>query len=170
MGQVLVILRGGPASGKSSVCEEVQKRNSKIVWLHVDSFKRFVNTGNKSSDRNHWYGASAASLNYFLKNGFSVLAEGIFQYHEHMQLFLQTAEKYVVKGKVFELASDPEILIQRDKTRKGVPQGLREPLPKETIKKLAFQIRDSHFPNAEIIDTDKESLDSIIEKILKEFD
>ncbi|MBI2036510.1 AAA family ATPase [Candidatus Microgenomates bacterium] len=169
MQQTLIILRGAPASGKSTVCEEIQKRKKNIVWFHVDSFKRFLNSRNEVSDRDHWYGAAAASLDYFLNKKFSVLAEGIFQYHKHVNLFIQIAQKHGVKIKIFDFVAHNDILLQRDKTRKGVPEGLRKALAEETIKNLAHEIYNNKFPDAKIIDTEKESIEHIVQKILSEF-
>lgn len=169
MKQTLIILRGGPATGKSTICEAVQKENKRIIWLHVDSFKRFLRSGNDEVDRNHWYGAAAASLEYFLANKFSVLAEGIFQFTKHVEYFIEIANKYSVKIKVFELTAPTSILVTRDSQRKGVPEKLRPSLSKGTIKNLSQQVTENHFPNAEIIETNNTSIQQIVHKILSEF-
>jgi len=37
----LLILRGAPASGKSSIAKKLRNFTKKIVWLKVDNFKAF---------------------------------------------------------------------------------------------------------------------------------
>lgn len=164
--QVFIILRGGPATGKSTICKEIQKRMPEIIWLHVDSFKRFLNSGNENRDRDHWYGAAAASLDYFLAQNFSVIAEGIFQDHKYINLLLETAKKQNVRTKIYELLASGEVLIERDRKRKGVPEGIRPRLSKDIIKRLASQVNDNHFPEAEIINTEELTMTQIVDSIL----
>jgi predicted kinase len=163
----LVILRGGPSTGKSTICEEIRKKDPKIIWLHVDSFKRFVNSGKPNTDRDHWYHAASATLDYFLSQNFTVIAECIFQYRKHVNIFLKTAKKHHAKALVFELVANPKSLIKRDRGRKGVPEGLRPPLPEKTIKSLTSLVNENHFPGAIIIKTDQTTIKDTVDQIFK---
>ena len=78
MKQVLVILRGAPSSGKSTLANKLRDYDKRIVWLKVDNFKPFFsdNTDLIVDDVNK---TALNSLNYLLDQGFSVVMEGIFQ-------------------------------------------------------------------------------------------
>ncbi len=41
MTQFLVIIRGAPASGKSSIAKKLRNYSKKVAWLKVDNFKDF---------------------------------------------------------------------------------------------------------------------------------
>jgi len=41
MKQVLIVLRGAPASGKSTISKRLRDSDNKIVWLKTDNLKSF---------------------------------------------------------------------------------------------------------------------------------
>src|SRR4030042_6185925 len=78
MNQCLVILRGAPASGKSTIAKKLRDFQKKIVWLKVDNFKDFFSEedtlGLKYANE-----SAVVILDYLLGQGFSVIVAGIFQ-------------------------------------------------------------------------------------------
>lgn len=165
MNQILIILRGAPASGKSTIAKSLRDYNKKIVWLKVDNFKPFFsdNTEIIVDDVNK---TAINSLNYFLDQGFSVIMEGIFQNPEYISKAVHIAKEKNIPVFTYQLICSLQTLQKRDKTREGIKEGCREPLGDDLINKLNKTIKNNPYQDSKILDTENMSLSECLE-ILK---
>ena len=163
--QTLIILRGAPSSGKSSIARSLKSLKNKVVWLKVDNFKPFfakdITEENEAID--YVNQAAIASLEHLLKQGFSVVMEGIFQNPKYITAAVDMAKQANIQFKVYELECSLEILQARDKVREGVKEGCRKPLGNEVIAKLNQIIQENPWSGAEKLDTGKLSLNECID-------
>jgi predicted kinase len=166
MAQFLAIVRGAPASGKTTIAKKFRSFDKKVVWLKVDNFKDFF-TGEASLKEQRYVDECAlASLEYLLKEGFSVIMEKIFFDPFIIPKSIEVAEKHKVNVKVFQIRCPLETLLERDKNRPGVKEGCRKPLGTELITKLYNQLERTYYPDAIEIDTGSLSLDESV-KVIK---
>ncbi len=165
MEQKVIILRGAPASGKSTIARSFRDFEKKIVWLKVDNFKDFF-ADDASPALEYVNGAAIATLEYLLDEGFSVVIEGIFQNPRALEHILSTSAAKGVPCLVFELQVPLEVLQQRDREREGVKEGLRPALGDETIERIYNVLQETSRKDAKKIDTEKYSLDECKKIIL----
>lgn len=163
MKQFLIILRGAPASGKSTIAKRLCNFENKIVWLRVDLFKKIFNDEKSEQALNLTNESALVTLAYLLDQGLSVVMEGVFQNSKYVEKARQTAEGKNIKVMIYEFICPPEILIERDKNRKEVKMGCRPVLPEETIEKLADIVAENPVKGAIKIDTDSQSPAQIFE-------
>lgn len=168
MRQVLIILRGAPASGKSTIAKKLRDYDKKIVWLKVDNFKPFFsdNTDIIVDDVNK---AALSSLNYFLDQGFSIIMEGIFQNPKYIQEAVNLAKQKNLSVSVYQLDCSLQTLQERDRTREGVKEGCRKVLGDDVIERLYRVIENNPFKNIIKLNTEKVSINECIEIIKKNF-
>ena len=166
----LIILRGAPSSGKSTIAKKLKNFKQRIAWLKVDNFKPFF--ADSVSDENdavdYVNQAAISTLQYLLSQGFSVVMEGIFQNPEYISSATEVAKKKNIQFKVYELKCPLKILQYRDKNRPGVREGCRKPLGNETIANLYKVIEKRAWNGAEKLDTEKLSLEECVELLKKE--
>lgn len=158
MSQRVIILRGAPASGKTTIAKSYRDFNKKIAWLKVDNFKDFF-AEDSSIALNYVNGSAIATLEYLLREDFSVVMDGVFQDTSPIATAVELCNKHNIPCKVFELIVPLEVLQQRDKIRDGVPQGLRKPLGDEKIRGIFEKLKQTPYQSAVAIDTEKHSLD-----------
>lgn len=166
--QKLIILRGAPSSGKSTIAKSLKSLKSKVAWLKVDNFKPFfakdISEENEAID--YVNQSAIVLLEHLLNQGFSVVMEGIFQNPQYITLAIDVARQANIQFKVYELECPLEILQERDKVREGVKEGCRKPLGDEVIAKLNKIIQEKPWIGAERLDTEKLSLRECL-KILR---
>jgi len=133
MSQRVIILRGAPASSKTSLAKIYRNFNEKVAWLKVDNFKDFFSE-DATPALEYVNGSTVATLDYLIRQGFSVVVDGVFQNTIPIDEILEIAKKQDIPAKVFELTTSLETLQKRDAQREGVPEGLRKPLGNETIE------------------------------------
>lgn len=169
MKQVLIILRGAPSSGKSTIAKSLRNYEKKIAWLKVDNFKPFFaeSTDSILDDVNK---TAITVLSYLLDQKFSVIMEGVFQNPDYIQEAVNKAKQKNVSVFVYELKCSLNTLQERDKTRPGIKEGCRKPLGDFIINNLNKIIEDNPFKEAIKLDTEKVSLDECIKIIKKNFD
>ena len=169
MKQVLVILRGAPSSGKSTLAKNLRDYNKRIVWLKVDNFKPFFsdNTNIIVDDVNK---TAINSLSYLLDQGFSVIMEGIFQNPQYIQNAIDIAKQKNIPSFAYQLGCSLRTLQERDKTREGVKEGCRKLLGDEVIKRLYEVIENNPFKNIVKLNTEQKSFDECLIIIKRNFD
>ena len=163
--QFLVIIRGAPASGKTTIAKKLRSFKDKIVWLKVDNFKDFF-SGEASLDEQKYVDeCSLATLKYLLDEGFSVVMEKIFFDPSIIPQALNTAKERKIKVRVFQIKCSLKTLQERDRTRPGVKEGCRKPLGDKTIEKIYNQLEKTFLSDAIELDTEKLTVDECAKKI-----
>lgn len=166
--QKLIILRGAPSSGKSTIAKKMRNFDQRVVWLKVDSFKDFFDA-DATPALDYVHGCASATLEYLLNQGFSVVMEGVFQNPDYVQQAVDLANIKNISSKVFQLEVPLEELKIRDQNREGVKEGLRPALSMEVIERLYKIQNDKQYPRVIIIDTTINNIEQCIEIINKSF-
>ena len=167
MKQFLVIIRGAPASGKTTIAKRLRNFGKKVAWLKVDNFKDFFSDESPLEEQKYVDECALATLKYLLKGGFSVVMEKIFFSTYIIPLAIEVAKKRDATVKIFQIKCPLSVLQDRDKNRPGVKEGCRKPLGDETIEKLYNRLEDSFYPGAIILDTEKYSIEECTRIIME---
>lgn len=168
MNQFLVIIRGSPASGKTTISKKLRDLKSRIVWLKVDNFKDFFSDDSKPEEQKFVDNCALVCLEHLLDQKFSVVMEKIFYDPFIIPLAEQAAQKRGIVCKIFQVKCSLSTLLQRDQTRPGIKEGCRKPLGVERIKTLHDHLEKTFYPKALVLDTENQSIDSCVETIKKE--
>ncbi len=156
--QKVIILRGCMASGKSTIAKKFRSFETKTAWLKVDNFKDFF-AEDASPALEFVNGAAVATLEYLLKQGFSVVMEGVFQDTSAIKKAFEISEKLNVPTKVFEIETSIEILKKRDLERPGTEAGLRKPIADGNISKIYNVLKGNPYPEAINLNTESNNLE-----------
>ena len=167
MDQFLVIIRGAPASGKTTIAKRLRSFVKKIVWIKVDNFKDFFSDEASMEEQKYVDKCALVTLEYLLEKGFSIVMEKIFFDPHIISFAVEAAKKRNITVKVFQIKCPLHILQARDKSRPGVKESCRKPLGDETIEKLYNQLENTFYPEAIALDTEKNSIEECI-RIIKE--
>lgn len=168
MEQFLVIIRGAPASGKTTIAKLMRNFEKKVVWLKVDNFKDFFSGEPSLEEQRYVDECALVTLEYLLDKGFSVVMEKIFFDPFIIPLVVKAAEERGIRVKVFQIKCPLEILKERDRTRPGIKEGCRKPLGDEVIEKLYTQLEKTYYPGAFELNTATQSVEECVEKIREE--
>lgn len=166
--QRLIILRGCVASGKSTIAKRFRNFKNKTVWLKVDNFKDFFDSFDIEV-RPYVHSATNATLDYFLKEGFSAVLDGVFQNPIFIDNAVEVAKKYKILYRVFQLKVSLKTLQERDKKREGVPEGHRKPLGDVAIAVIYNRLEENPYPGAITLDTENLSIDEAVNFINQQF-
>lgn len=169
MGQFLAIIRGGPASGKTTIAKQMRNYEKKVAWLKVDNFKDFF-AEDTSETRELVDGSAIATLVYLLEKGFSVVMEKIFLDPVDIPRAVEEANKRNIPVKVFQIRCSVTTLQERDRIRPGVKQGCRKPMGDEVIARIQNQLEKTFYGGAIELDTEKMSVEECIRRIETSFD
>lgn len=169
MKQVLVILRGAPASGKTTLGESLRDKEKKIVWLKIDNLKPFFSEdwGDSLDEVNK---LAMVLINSLLDDGYSVVFDGIFKNPDHAMESVKLAKSKNIPAVIYQLVCSLETLKARDKTRPGIKEGHREPLGDETIERLFHKVKDNLLEDAIELDTENKTLEECLVIIRKNFE
>jgi len=164
MKQVLIVLRGAPASGKSSIAKNLRDFGKKIIWLKVDNFKDFFSEVSEEalSEANK---AGLATLNYLLDKGYSVIFEGIFKNPDWANNATKLAQQKNIPVFIYQLSCSLKTLQERDQARPGIKEGCRKPLGDKTIEFLYREVESKPIANTIKLDTNKLSIEECIKTI-----
>ncbi len=164
--QTLVVLRGGVATGKTTVAEKLRNEIENVAWVHVDKLKSSF-PGYPQSEFAELHEANLLLTEYFIKKGNSVVVDSVFKKISWIDQYKELAEKHGLNFVVFELFVDPKVGIERDQQRPGVVQGWRRPVEKKHVKGSIEMILKNPYPDAIKIDTTNLTVDEIAERIMK---
>lgn len=170
MNQFLVILRGGPASGKTTIAKKMRNYPNKVTWLKVDNFKDFFSEESTLDQQKYVDMCALASLEYLLDEGFSVVMEKIFFDPFIIPLAIESAKKRKIKSRVFQIRCPLRVLLERDRVRDGIKEGHRKPLGDEVIKKLFEQLEKTFYPGAIELNTAELTVEDCVKKIEQELE
>lgn len=132
-----------------------------MIWLKVDNFKDFFDILDAAAMAFVHTNATTAP-EYFLKEGFSVAMEGVFQNPDYAQQAVDIAKIYEIPCSTFQLKVRLAVLQQRDKVRPGVAQGCRKPLGNEVIAGIYTALEENPYPNAVVVDAEKMSVEECV--------
>lgn len=162
--QFLVILRGAPASGKTTISKRLRNLEKKVAWVKVDNFKDFF-AEDSSEALEYVNGSAIATLKYLFSKEFSVVVDGVFQETKAIDEALQLAKEMNIKSIVYEISCSLDVLRKRDQEREGVREGLRKPLGDEAITKIYEKLKSSPYPNSLQLDTENLKVEDCVNKI-----
>jgi len=168
MEQFLVIIRGAPASGKTTIAKLMRNFDIKVAWLKVDNFKEFFSGEASLTEQKYVDECALVTLNYLLENGFSVVMEKIFFDPFIIPLAVEAAHKRGIKIKVFQIKCPLEVLQDRDRNRPGIKEGCRKPMGDEAIKNILEQLERTYYQGAIELDTVKLLPEECVKKISEE--
>jgi predicted kinase len=170
MRQTLIILRGAPASGKTTIAENLRNFENKIVWFKTDNFKPFFSDRfGEGSAMDAVMETSLATLNYLLDQGYSIVFEGIFINPVYPQRAIQMGKTKNINTVVYQLECSLKTLQERDKTRRGVPEGLRKAMGDYEIENLNNKVKDNPIDGTIKLNTEEKSLEECINLIRNSF-
>ncbi len=167
MKQSLVILRGAPASGKTTLGEKLRSKELQVVWLKIDNLKPFFSedSGDSLDEVNN---IALAVVDRLLSDGFSVVFDGIFKNPEHAIAAIELAKSKNVPVVIYQLQCSLETLQKREDER--AEKYNRPHFGKDLIEQLYLKVLNNPIDGAIILDTEKTSLDDCLEIIKKNFD
>ena len=171
MRQTLVILRGAPASGKTAIAENLRDFDNKIVWFKTDNLKPFFSDRfGEETALDAVMETSLVTLNYLLDQGYSVVFEGIFINPVYPQRAIQMGKTKNIYTVAYELECSLKTLQERDKARRGVPEGLRKALGDDKIENLYNKVKENPIEGSIKLNTEEKSLEECIDLIRNSFD
>ena len=168
MEQKVIILRGVPASGKTTIAKQYRNFDKKFAWIKVDNFKDFF-AEDASQALEYINGSAIATLKYLLEQGFSIIIDGVFQDTTAIDQAFTLCKEMNIPIKIFELDVSLETLKKRDSQREGVPEGLRKPLGDQAIETIYSKLKASPYPNAIKVNTEENNLEECRKIIDKNF-
>jgi len=168
MNQVLIVLRGAPASGKTTIGENLRNFDKKIVWFKTDNIKPFFSEYSEAS-LDAAMQTCLAALKYLLDQGYSVIYEGIFKNPMYANEAIQMGKSKNIQTVAYQLHCLLKTLQERDRTRKGIKEGCRKPLGDELIGGLFQAVENNPIEDSVILDTENQSLEDCLSVIRKNF-
>jgi glycosyltransferase involved in cell wall biosynthesis/predicted kinase len=164
----LILFRGPPAVGKTTVSRLLKKKKSDLAVLKFDTLRRNISEVPAPIHRRGITLEMTLNLSQFLlKRGFDVLVEGVFLHQEEIRPFYQLAKRLKVKFLIFEIDASDDILRRRVKSKPVDP--LQGGVVNFERALRAFRASKITFDDCRIIriNTDKLSPKEVTEKILK---
>lgn len=166
MKQALVILRGAPESGKTTLGERLRSKESKVVWLKIDNLKPFFSEdwGDSLDEVNK---IALTIIDQLLADGFSVVFDGIFKNPDHALEAVRLAKSKNIPVVVYQLKCSLETLQKRENVRSKTMQ--RGHFGKDMIERLYYKVLNNPIDGAIMLDTENKSLEKCLGIIRKNF-
>lgn len=167
MKQALIILRGAPGSGKTTLGEKLRSKENKIVWLKIDNLKPFFSEdwGDSLNEVNT---LALAIIKQLLTDGFSVVFDGIFKNPQHAIAALNLAKSKNVPCVIYQLECTLETLQKREDERSVKMQ--REHFGKDMIERLYWKVKNKPIKGAIPLNTQTQSIDECLAIIRRNFE
>ncbi len=158
-----ILIRGPPASGKTTIARCLRDVLGKAVMFDADHFVRCF--GGNASSLSDKYLAYEIILricrDFFVKDGWDIIIGDSLLVEKRTDLFTKFFEKYGYTSYIFTLTSDFETLTERYKFRERC-----DALEDEKIKKLMYTFDDAESKTV-VIDTRKISKKRALKIILE---
>jgi predicted kinase len=168
MKQVLIILRGAPCSGKTTLGKNLRNFEKKITWLSLDYMKPIFSEF-KDETLEAANEASLNTLNYLFEQEYSVVFDGIFKNPEHLKKAIKIADNRNIPIVIYQLECSLKTLLARDKNRAWVKRGA-DPLGDGLITSLYEKVINNPIKEAIKLNTEEKSLEECLKIIRKNFD
>ena len=168
MNQKLIIVRGAPASGKTTIGENLRDFDKKIVWFKTDNLKPFFSNYEKSH-LDEVMDVCIATLKHLLDKEYSVIYEGIFIKTEYVKRAVDLGRSKNIPVVIYQLECSLKTLQERDRTRKGIKEGCREMLGNEVIASIYEKIEQTPIEGAIKLNTEEKSIEECLDIIRKNF-
>lgn len=165
--QSLIVLRGAPGTGKSTVAEKLRDIGKDKTWLHIDWLGHFFPRSLHQTHSLH-YQTAKHFAEVFLSMGYSVIVDGMFEETEWVDWFIDLAKERKIGCRVFEFTASVKDILARDKKHLGVKQGWRNPIQKKDLEVRLKWFQRHPYPKATQINSSERSLEEIVRFILQE--
>lgn len=165
--QKLIILRGAPGTGKSTVAEKLRDVGKDKIWLHIDWLGHFFPRSLHQAHSLH-YKTAKNFAEFFLSMGYSIIADGMFEESEWINWFVDLAKERKIGCKVFELTASVKDIMERDRRHPGVKAGWRGSIKKRNLEAKIEWFRKHPYPKAIQINSSQKSSEEIVKFILQE--
>ena len=156
-GLKIILLRGGPNSGKTTIGRLVRDYLKRAVSIPVNTFHRFINRSSRTNKGLAFKGVINLS-EFFLGLGYSVIIEDVFIFKKSIDLFFDLGRKINVPVYLFELGVSSETALNRN--RKWGP-----PLIEARTRKLFELIKQNYDSRAIKINAEDFSVSECADKI-----
>lgn len=166
--QKLILFRGPPGSGKTTISSEIKKLKPDLAVIKFDSLRRIISDDPVPfAFKNLTLRMTEKMVEFLLREGLSVLIEGTFFYEKEVEPFYRLARNFKIPFFVFDIFASYETL------KKRVVQSK----PKSPLRGGVFNFdrafsnyRCSRFKEKKYrlvkIDTEKLSLSEAVERII----
>lgn len=148
--QVIIIIRGAPATGKTVIARRLRHERKRTVWLGFDVIRALVYKEPRKRKKGLIFEALLALADFFGGKGYSVVIEEIFIKKTQIDPFFKLGKKLRIPVYLFELRAKTKDLLLRNPDRKYSVNGGQEAVKR--INKLVLSNPDKR---AIIIDTSK---------------
>lgn len=167
MRQALVILRGAPASGKSTLSERLRSKQNKVVWLKLDNLKPFFSEdwGDSLDEVNN---IALVIIDRLLSDGFSVVFDGIFKNPNHAMEGVRLAQNKNIPVAIYQLTCSLATLQKREDDRSKKFQ--RDHFGKDMIERLYYKVLNNPIEGAIILNTETLSIEDCLQILRKNFE
>lgn len=165
--QNLIVLRGAPGTGKSTVAEKLRDIGKDKIWLHIDWLGHFFPRLLHQAHSLH-YKTAKNFAEFFLSMGYSIIVDGMFEETEWIDWFVDLAKERKIGYRVFEFTASVKDILERDKEHPGVKQGWRNPIQKKKLKARLKWFQEHPYPKTSRVNSSEKSPEEIVRFILQE--
>ncbi len=159
--QSVIILRGGPATGKSTVGQALRDQMGNAICISVDAIIAMIKR-DFSLTTKRWAHMGARHLaDLFVHHGWHVIFEELFIGDKSIQNIQEWAKIQGLSCHLFHLTADP-----KDVHVRNMASGRGGVLTEERLITLTRLVEESIPPNAHIINTSAHSVEQCVGIIL----
>jgi len=161
--QVIILLRGGLGSGKTTVGRLIRDGLPQAVSISFNILHLFLSQ-NPTKNKALTFEVALVLTEFFLQKGFSVILDELFVFPETLQPFFNLGKKHQTPVFLFQLEVSEEEAFRRYNSQ-GV-KGVR----KEGIQRIQRLLASYPIPQAQKINTELFSPQQIRDQILHHID
>ena len=165
MTQTLIIIRGAPASGKTTISKALRDFDKKVVWFKTDNLKEFFFNPAEDKALDEVFKTCYAILDNLLERGYSVVYEGILKKPEYANNAIDIAKKRNITTYIYQLECSLETLLKREKERSDQTNGIRPPMDNTVIESLLNKVNSNPIENSIMLNTEEKTLEECIYEI-----
>lgn len=171
MKQTLVIVRGAPASGKTTLCGQLRDTEKRVAWVSVDGVKPiFSHFDDRDVDIS--YRTALVLIKYLLEEEYSLVFDGIFVRPgqlEYLNQAINIAKEKGIEVKIYQLTCSLETTLKRQEKRNWTSSKNKEE-GMETVRRLYQRVLDNPIEGAIELNTEKHTLEECIKIVKKNFE